>query len=200
MDKEHDRAPDFDVEITPLSDLDDDSDLTDETTTSTTKIKALRMKIKALDADKRQLMEDLQRARADFLNSKRRLEEQKAEDIARTTDRHIEKLLPLYDSFALSRANSAAWSELSPTWQKGIDAMFAQLESLFRDYGLAVVNETGKPFDPTRHEAIQHVPVTTADAHEVVQTVVQVGIIRTTPHGTILIRPARVTVGNFEQQ
>src|SRR5690606_19600211 len=66
------------------------------------KLKKLRDKLKACDEDKRQILEELQRSKADFLNSRKRLENQLERDRERITTGHIEELLPLKDSFDIA--------------------------------------------------------------------------------------------------
>ncbi len=51
-----------------------------EETTSNNKLKDLRAKLKACEAEKMDHLEQLQRAKADFLNARKRLEDERARD------------------------------------------------------------------------------------------------------------------------
>ncbi len=57
-----------------------DFDIENDDESSKDKIRLLKEKLKASEEEKRTYLDDLQRTRADFLNSKRRLEEQLARD------------------------------------------------------------------------------------------------------------------------
>lgn len=149
------------------------------------KIKRLRDKLKACEADKMSALEDLQRARADFLNSRRRLEEQLERDRERITLRHIEALLPLADSFDMA-FQDPAWQTADPVWKKGIEAIFGQLQAVFRSHSVAVIDPQGAEFDPAEHEAL-------ADngGDHAVSEVLQKGY----KMNDRVIRPAKVIVG-----
>lgn len=180
-----------DIDMTELEEVEERSDK---------KIKELRDKLRACEEEKRAHLEELQRAKADFLNSKRRLEEQTQREIERATNKHIEKLLPLYDSFHIAMSDQAAWEALDQTWRKGMEAVFAQLQSLFAGYQLEVIGTPGETFDVERHEAMSTVPVEEPAQHDTIVTVLQPGFIRNTSAGQVLLRPARVTVGSCSDQ
>ena len=178
---------------------DNDIELQDEEATGAQKLKQLRQKITHLDEEKRQIMEESARDKADFLNARRRLEGERALDKIRYTKKHIEALLPLADSFEMARANKEAWEKADETWRKGIEGIHTQLQKLIESYGVSVINPEGEEFDPHRHEAIGMTPVTDKKLHEKVTTVLQKGY-EIDAAGTMeVIRPARVTTGQFTE-
>jgi len=184
-------------------------DITDELTDTTEpdiedieeaeagKLKKLRDKLKTAEEDKRSALEELAGVRADFLNARRRLEEDAKRTIERKTIRHMEALLPLADSFHMAMANREVWEKADPIWRKGVEGINAQLMQILRDNGVTAVDPTGEVFDPAKHEAIGTTPV----EKELVDTVVlvmQQGYEMTLGNKTELIRPARVTTGTLE--
>lgn len=190
----------YDQEILEESDaVETDDDLVTEEEQSTDKIKQLRKKLQACEADKQQYLEEVQRIKADYLNSKRRLEEQKQADVDRAVRKQVEQIIPVYDSFRMAMSDTGAWEAIDSTWRKGIEQVYAQLQKSFTNSGVAIVDPVGEPFDPNRHEAMGTVPVSSEDQHDTVVDVMQAGFTRSTDTGEELIRPARVTVGSFER-
>lgn len=149
------------------------------------KLKKLRDRLKACDEEKRQILEDLQRAKADFLNGKKRLEEQLARDRERITEKHIEELLPLADSFEMAM-QGAGWEEADEKWRQGIEGIYAQLVNILKGSGVTEIEALGKEFDPHEHEAVSQ----EGDGHTVT-AVLQKGY----KVGDVIIRHARVAVG-----
>lgn len=155
------------------------------------KLKSLRTKLAETEETKAKLHEDLQRARADFLNSKRRLEEQSLRNSERVTERLITDLLPLIDSFETAMSDKEALGRLDPKWKSGMEGIHALLINFLKSYGVTEIETEGKHFNPHEHEAISNVPVTDNTHVDTVITVLQKGFKR---NDTVL-RPAKVTVG-----
>ena len=155
------------------------------------KMKALREKLKAGDEEKRQYLEDLQRVRADFLNSKRRLEEQFMRDKERATDKLVMELLTLGDTFDTAMKDTEKWERVDKEWREGVEAIYAKLLSILKSCNLEVIDPKGRPFNPEEHEAVANVPVTDETEVDTVLEVLQKGFKR---NGSV-IRPARVVVG-----
>ena len=162
------------------------------------KIKKLQAKIKHLESEKASLMEDFQRAKAEFLNARRRLEDQKREDIEKATTRFIESSLPMADSFHMAMTNEEQWQSVDDVWRKGVESINNQLKSVFTLYGVIEINPTGQTFDPQKHEAVSNLPVSEETENDKIQNVVQLGYERVRKDNrSELIRPAKVTVGQY---
>ncbi|SRR6056297_459070 len=164
---------------------------TDEEGTAETlhkKLKDLRTKLTAAEAAKRESLEELQRTKADFLNSKKRLEEQQQAAVKRSEDAFVSALLPLADSFYMAMKDEAAWNAIDESWRKGVEGIHQQLKRILDGYNVEPIDPAGEPFDPHRHEAV----ATTEDdgESETVLEVVQVGYERA---GDVL-RPAKVVI------
>lgn len=182
-----------DEEIVPESDSFDDSDITleDSESTAADKQKVLRQKLKACEKEKLEHLDALQRTKADFLNSKRRLEEQTKRDVERATLRTLEQLLPLADSFDMAMANTEVWERADEVWRKGIEGIYSQLQSILKSHNVIAIDKTGETFNPHIHEAITEVPVDDEVAKGTIIAIVQKGY----TCGETVIRPARVAVG-----
>jgi len=174
-----------------------DPELSDIEDAEENKLKALRSKLKDAEDKNRDLMEELQRNRADFLNAKRRLEEERLRDRDRTIISHVEKLLPIYDSFYLSQLDKEAWAKADDKWRQGIEGIYSHVKNLLAAYQVEIFDPSGLPFDAARHEALAMVPVTDPAADHQILSVIQLGAERKRGDATELIRPARVTVGEL---
>ncbi len=170
---------------------DTEIDLEDEEEQLGDKLKNLRKKLAECEAEKQQYLADLQRTRADFLNSKRRLEEQVARDKERATDKILAELLIVADSFDIAMGDKAQWEALDQKWRSGIEAIHAKLQSILRGNNVIAIDPTGTAFNPEEHEAVSNTPVSD-DAHvDTIVAVLQKGYKRNDD----IIRPARVVVG-----
>jgi len=178
-----------------------DVDIADAEESHADAVRSAKKKLKECEEERRSLHEELQRTKADFLNSKRRLEEQQCErrdaaqrrleelaerDRERITAAHIEELLPICDSFELALNEHA--EDMDASWQKGIAGIYNQLQALLKRHGVEPIEDTNVPFDPTIHEAVQSDGA--GEGSETVHTIFQKGYKR----GDAVIRPARVAV------
>lgn len=149
------------------------------------KMRALRHKLKASESERMAALEDSARTKADFLNSKRRLEEQFKSDKERIVDRVVSDFLPLIDSFetALMHGGDAEV-------KKGVRAMHAQFLAVLRSYNITEIEAEGMPFNPHEHEAVSSQKGTKGEVPDTVVSVLQKGYKR----GDTIIRPARVII------
>jgi molecular chaperone GrpE len=188
-----------DLEITTDTDTTDthDPELYEIEKEEDNKLKTLKTKLKESEEKNRSLLEELQRSKADFLNGKRRLEEDRIRDKARLTISHVEKLLPMCDSFYLAMLDKETWAKADEKWRKGVEGILSQLNSVLSGYGVTSFDPVGQQFDHNRHEALVQVPVTEESQNNQVISVIQLGYEITVNGTTELIRPARVTVGEY---
>jgi molecular chaperone GrpE len=99
------------------------------------------------------LLESLQRERADFLNYKRRVERERAQDREAAQAEVIRALLPLLDE--LDRGLAQAPADLaSHPWARGIGLIRHQIATVMHDLDVERIGVEGEPFDPARHEAL----------------------------------------------
>lgn len=133
-------------------DIEDES-LEIEEEMSADKQKRLREKLKLAEKDKMSALEELQRAKADFLNARRRLDEEKVSERARMTAGLVEDILPLCDSFDMA-LQDPAFATAPDNLKKGLQGIYLQLSSILRNYGAEGFGQTGDEFDPNLHEAL----------------------------------------------
>jgi molecular chaperone GrpE len=131
-----------------------------------------------------------QRAQADFINYKKRTEQERQELSKFANSVLILSLLPVLDDF------ERAFSSIPPkmgklSWLDGIRLIERKMWAILQAQGLSPIKALGEPFDPALHEAVR-------------QDRGQEGIvIEEIQKGYLLedrvIRPAMVVVGNGEE-
>jgi molecular chaperone GrpE len=111
------------------------------------------LKSRAAKADEN--WDRLLRTTADFDNFKKRAAREKIEAGQYASFSLLQKLLPVLDNFemALTAAQTAQGNKLA-SLQSGVTMIQQQLKTALADTGLEEIDATGKPFDPSLHEAI----------------------------------------------
>lgn len=96
-----------------------------------------------------------QRTQADFINFKRRSEQERSEMVKYANSILIQNLLPIFDDF--ERAfNSLPPKLLNFTWIDGIRLIYRKIQAILEREGLKEIEAKGKPFDPLYHEAVMY--------------------------------------------
>ncbi|MFM2374147.1 MAG: hypothetical protein RLZZ234_142 [Candidatus Parcubacteria bacterium] len=179
-----------DIEVvTGRDEVHDDIEIADEEELSLDKMKKLREKLRVCEHDKQEYLEALQRSRADFLNYKRRTEDEVKKRDSSGTARSVETLLPLLDSFALA-TKGTAWDTADAGFKAGFVMIQSQLAGILKELGAESIIPTGDLFNPHEHEAIAEVEADDDKEHCIIDTV-QPGY----KIGSTTIRAARVVVG-----
>ena len=163
-------------------------------------ISSLKAKLKVCDQEKREILEETQRVKADFLNARRRLEEERLKDRERAITNHVERLLPMCDSFQMAMADKEGWDKADANWRKGVEGIYSQLQSILSSYNVRIINPVGQTFDPYKHEALSNITVNDEKQHDKIISVIQMGYEIQKADGMIeIVRPARVAIGIYEK-
>jgi molecular chaperone GrpE len=139
----------------------------------------------ALQAERDELFDRLQRLAAEFDNFRKRSARDAAATIERANERLVKELLPVLDD--LGRALEAAAEHEEAELEEGVRLVHRSLADLLAKEGLAEIETEGR-FDPHVHEALLSQP-SDADEGAVIE-VVQKGY----KLGDRVLRPARVVV------
>ena len=131
-----------------------------------------------------------QRAQADFVNYKRRAEQEREEFNKFANSSLILSFLPVLDD--LRRALASVPAKRAHGWADGIRLIERKFRTTLEAQGLTQIKALGEPFDPNFHEAIRQ------DKGEegIVIEELQKGYILQDR----LLRPAMVVVGNGEEE
>jgi len=132
-----------------------------------------------------------QRAQADFINYKRRSEQEKEEIGKFANTMLMLNLLPILDD--LERAFTSTPPQMAKlTWLDGIRLIERKLRASLEAQGLSQIKALGEPFDPKFHEAAMH----GKGKEGIVIEELQKGYML---HDRV-IRPTMVVVGNGEEE
>ena len=96
----------------------------------------------------------LQRERANFINFRRRAEQERQETQQYATLHLIKKLLPVVDDFG--RALAAAPDPKENPWMAGVSMIERKLRTMLEGEGVTPIEVLHQPFDPNLHEAVEY--------------------------------------------
>jgi molecular chaperone GrpE len=113
--------------------------------------------IGVLQRERDEYLDTLRRVQADFENYKKRILRQQTDHLERAGEDLVTKMLPVLDAFDLARAHLGNAGELNEEG-KALLAASALLNDTLAREGLQRIDDPGAPFDPTTHEAVEHVP------------------------------------------
>ena len=98
-----------------------------------------------------------QRSQADYINYKKRVEQEKEEVKQFGNAMLIVSLLPVMDD--LERALASVTDKMAGlTWVDGIKLIYHKLRAIMEAQGLSEIKALGQPFDPKFHEAVLRAP------------------------------------------
>ena len=111
--------------------------------------------LEQLEGERAELVDTLRRVQADFENYRKRMLREQTTLVERATERLVEDLLPVLDSF--DGALGSLGEGDSPETEKvrdGVVSIRSQLVSVLEKVGLARIDAAGEVFDPNEHEAV----------------------------------------------
>ena len=129
-----------------------------------------------------------QRTQADFVNYRRRVEDERAQQAREATLGLIQRLLPILDDFERALA-AASPQDLESGWGQGVGLVERNLSGLLSAEGVDRIEALGAEFDPRLHEAVGQAPSADVAEGHVLQ-VVRTGYRK----GDRVVRPAQVIV------
>jgi molecular chaperone GrpE len=100
-----------------------------------------------------ELLDSWQRARAEFLNFKRRTEQERQREAQMAGLMVIARVLPILDDFDLALANRPQGNEVAG-WVDGVALVAHKLRTVLESEGVQPIAAAGQKFDPALHEAI----------------------------------------------
>ena len=132
-----------------------------------------------------------QRAQADFINYKRRSEQEREETSNFAKSALMLRLLPILDDWERALASIPdGLADLS--WVDGVRLIERKLRAVLEAQGLSPIETVGEPFDPGLHEAAMQ----GKGKEGIVVAELQKGY----KFRDRVIRPAKVVVGNGEEE
>lgn len=159
------------------------------------KLVKLKEKIKKLEAEKAEYMNGWQRERADFVNFKKRSEEERKEYIKFANESLLEEMLSVLESFDMAFMNKEQWNSVPENWRVGVEYIHSQLVKVLDDNGLKeFIPKVGDKFDPHLHVAEEMSTVSDKEKDSLIISVKKKGYIL---NNKVIIAP-KVVVGEFK--
>jgi len=112
----------------------------------------LQEQFEALQAEKLELFEKLQRVSADYVNFQKRVPKQISDSLSYEKERILKSMLPLLDNFEHT-INSDHSSDINAVI-KGVQIIYDQMLDTFKGHGVEQIVAREQAFDPSRHEAM----------------------------------------------
>lgn len=143
------------------------------------KLGKLKEKLESCQKEKQENFAGWQRAQADFINYRRRQEEQMGEWSKMFGEGLIKDLLPVLDTLDASESQIIVEKNNNPTHpplklrggEEGLKKTRDQLMKILSKHGLMEMKVTGEKFDPEMHEAVEQVETEGADEGTVLEEV-----------------------------
>ncbi|MFA6257508.1 MAG: nucleotide exchange factor GrpE [Candidatus Paceibacterota bacterium] len=158
-------------------------------------LKKFRADLKVCKAEKEEYLTGWQKERADFVNYRKQEEDRKALFSEAMRERILTRFLSVIDSFNMAFANKEAWEKVDENWRKGVEYIYAQMNTIFEEYGVKTIGETGESFDPNIHQSIDMVETNKKEQDHTIANVIQKGY----KLGERVIRAARVNVYEYKE-
>jgi molecular chaperone GrpE len=149
---------------------------------------SLETQLSEAKAKAAEYLDGWQRARADFINYKKRSEQERADAYQTAATETLRKLLPVIDDFDRALSNVPS-EKADDDVIKGFNLIHRKMVTLLESSGIKVINPVGEVFNPAYHEAIgQDESSDLPSGH--ITVVLQKGYL----HGDKVLRPALVRV------
>jgi molecular chaperone GrpE len=148
-------------------------------------IEALQKQLEEAEAKAAENLDGWQRAQAEFINYKNRVQRDREMDYAFMKGDIIKKMLPVLDDMERALANRPD----GDSWANGMELIARKFQNILEAESVKRIEAAGQPFDPNFHEAISSEPNEDVESGYVIE-VVQNGYML----GERVIRPAMVRV------
>ncbi len=155
---------------------------------ATADLETLRSELAEIEQKADEYLRLAQRTQADFINYRRRIEDERAQQARDATVALLQKLFPILDDFLRAREHATP-AEVESSWGQGVQLVERNLRSLLAAEGVEAIEAKGAEFDPRLHEAVGSQPSTDVPEGHVLH-VVRRGYRK----GDRVLRPAQVIV------
>jgi molecular chaperone GrpE len=148
-------------------------------------VEALQKQLEEAETKVAENLDGWQRAQAEFINYKNRVQRDRELDYASMKGDIIKKMLPVLDDMERALANRPE----GDSWANGMELIARKFQNVLEAEGVKRIEAAGQLFDPNFHEAISSEPNDEVESGHIIE-VVQNGYML----GERVIRPAMVRV------
>ena len=161
-----------------------------KTDVEVSELELLKIELAKVALERDEYLNGWQRAKADFTNARKRMDETMAEYRKMANEGLIEEILPVLQSFEMAFANKVAWEKADKNWRSGVEYIYTQLQTVVEQNGLEAVSPLGLKFDPMLHEAVRFEITEDPAKADTISEVIEKGY----KLSGKLIKPAKVVV------
>ena len=130
----------------------------------------LEQKLEEAESKAAENLDGWQRARAEFINYKNRIEREQSATAEMMRAQNIKKFLPVIDDLERALANRPEEAE---SWVNGIELVYRKLLGVLEAEGVKRIEAEGEVFDPNQHEAIAMEPNDEYESGQVIDVIQQ---------------------------
>ncbi len=105
------------------------------------------------------------RLAAEYDNYRKRSAKERENIFADVKSDTITQFLPVYDNLERALANETT----DEAYKKGVEMIMTQFKDVLTKMGVEEIPAVGKPFDPTRHNAVMHIDDEAYGENEIVE-------------------------------
>lgn len=136
------------------------------------KLQKLEAELEKCRAEKQEYLDGWQRSKADFINARKRDEEDKKSLLKYAEANLISELIPALDAFDMAMGNKEAWEKADPKWRTGVEYIYSQITNTLTAHGLVKINPKGETFDPNLHHSTASIETENKeDDHKIIEVV-----------------------------
>jgi len=158
-------------------------------------IKRLREKLRACEKEKIEYLTGWQKAKAEFINLRKKDEEERVDFIKFAKIDFVKDLIPILDNFE-NAFKSEHIMGAGKEWKNGIESIFNQIVAMLKKNGIEKHSPLGEYFDPKFHEAISTKKTKNKSEDHKIMEVFQAGYSIEGKN----IRTAKVSVASYEEE
>jgi molecular chaperone GrpE len=173
---------DVEEEVSVNEALDDDAIPVEE------KLELLKAAWEASEAKAAEYLDGWQRAKAEFLNYKKRVNRDREQYNKDAIGRVVKNYLPVVDDLERALKDKPGNGDFA-TWAAGIELIYRKLVTTLENDGVVPMKVEGEMFDPNQHEAVVQIESEEHESGQIVE-VLQTGYFI----GERVLRPARVCI------
>lgn len=137
-------------------------------------IKSLKSKLKNSEREKIENLTGWQRAKADYINLKKRSSESGERAERQAKEGVIQSFFPALESLELAMRGDS-WETADEKWKEGVLSIYKQFLSALHENGVEEVGEKGEVFNPHVHTSISMIPTEDPEKDHTIAEVFQKG-------------------------
>jgi molecular chaperone GrpE len=143
-----------------------------ESTAEGSSLEELRQSLKDAQEESAKNLDGWQRAQAEFINFRSRMERDKVRIYEDAAARVIRNFLPVMDDLKRALQNAPTQGEAAD-WAAGVDLVYRKMLTVLEVEGVTVMDVEGQMFDPNLHEAISQSESPDHESGQIVEVIQQ---------------------------